>query len=113
MSLKSENLSRLFYKDGTQVQYATHLQDSDWHRGCSNISKSRKPYKCAVGCELPSGSGYTSLSMMAGCGRLDGFVDFALCDNHLHETERMLEQTIDDAETESILACWLQMMDMK
>ena len=111
MSVKDENLSRLLYKDGTQVQYATHLQDSDWHRGCSYTTKSRKLYTCALGCELPAGSGYTSLSMMAGCGLLDGFVYFALCDNHLHETESLLKQTLDDAETEFILECWLKILD--
>lgn len=110
MSLKNENLIYLFYKDGSQVQYATHLHDSDWHRGCVHVAKSRKMYRCAVGCELPPGSRYSSLSMMAGYGRLDSCVDFALCGLHLHETEELLGTVISDADTDSIFTCWLKLI---
>ncbi|PAX99845.1 hypothetical protein CKO50_19230 [Pseudoalteromonas sp. HM-SA03] len=111
MTVQNEKLSLLFYKDGSRVMYASHVQDSDWHRGCSNVIKSKKPYKCVMGCELPVGSGYTSLSMVAGYGRLDSYVDFALCNEHLQETEALLEQELSDAESESVLECWLSIID--
>lgn len=78
---------KFHYKNGENVSHVGHLETTQWHRGVSLINKSRKNFTCVFGCNIPKGSSYVTLEIMAGNGRADSMIDFALCQFHQSETE--------------------------
>ena len=108
-----ERLTELHYKDGSQVSYASHLHTSTWNREGTRVTKkSRKDFTCVFGCSIPKGSTYLSLEMMAGLGRADSCVSFALCEHHNKETEALIGNPVSsDIETSEILRSWLQLLN--
>lgn len=101
----------LFYKGGDRVSYASHLYTTMWHRGAHITKKSRKPFTCACGCNIPAGSIYLTLEMMAGSGRADSIADFALCKTHQNETEALLGRPISrEVDTDEIIKAWVKIL---
>lgn len=108
------SLEDLFYKGGEKVSYASHLDTTMWHRDTSTTKKSRKPFTCVCGCNIPVGSTYLTLEMMAGSGRADAIADFALCKTHQKETEALLGQPISmDVDTDDIIKAWVKILQSK
>lgn len=99
--------TKLYYKDGLQVFDACHLDTTIWYRGVHITKKSRKAFRCICGCTISAGSSYLTVSMLAGSGRSDSIVDFALCDTHQRETESLLGRVIStDVDTVDIIKVW-------
>lgn len=103
--------AELYYKDGSQVFHACHLDTTMWHRGTRVTNKSRKSFTCACGCNIPVASTYLTLEMLAGSGMADSVVDFALCVTHHKETEALLGQPIStDVDTDDIIKAWVKIL---
>ncbi|MEE2025357.1 HNH endonuclease [Alkalimonas mucilaginosa] len=103
--------AELHYKDGSQVSRACHLDTTEWYRETRITNKSRKPFTCACGCNIPTGSTYLTLEMMAGSGRADAIADFALCSVHQEKTEALLGRPIStDIDTDEIIRAWVQIL---
>lgn len=104
----------IHYKDGLCVSYESHLETTFWHRDTSITKKSRKPFTCVCGCNIPVGSTYLMLEMMAGCGRADAIADFALCRTHQKETEALLGRPISrEVDTDEIIKIWIKILQSK
>lgn len=88
--MTNSTYTKFHYKSGDAVSHAEHLKTSMWHRGVSNTKVSRKDFTCVFGCTIPQGSSYVTLEIMAGDGRADSMVDFALCHFHKSKTEGIL-----------------------
>lgn len=105
------SLKGLFYKGGEKVSYAAHLDTTFWHRDTCITKKSRKPFTCVCGCNIPAGSTYLTLEMMAGSGRADAIADFALCKTHQKETEALLGRPISrEVDTDEIIKAWVKIL---
>lgn len=104
----------IHYKDGLCVSHASHLETTFWHRDTSITKKSRKPFTCVCGCNIPVGSTYLTLEMMAGSGRADAIADFALCKIHQNETEALLGRPISrEVDTDEIIKAWVKILQLK
>lgn len=99
----------IYYKDGQEFPFEYLIGTTTWHRGIHVTRKSRKLFTCACGCDIPIGSTYLTLEMMAGGGCGTFLVDFALCRIHLNATEVLLGKPISsDIHTRQIIKIWVQ-----
>lgn len=105
------DLDHIFYKDGSSVSNASHISTIMWHRGEHVTKRSRKSFTCACGCNIPTGSTYLTLEMMAGGGCGTFLADFALCSKHQEATEALLDKPIStDVRAVDIIKAWVKIL---
>ncbi|WP_422491064.1 hypothetical protein [Endozoicomonas sp. ALE010] len=110
--MQKKQVTDLKYKDGEKVAHPMHLSNTSWNRdGVKKVKKSRKECVCVFGCEITTGSQYTSLEMLAGSGGCEtSCVSFALCEAHTLETEKELNHPLTQIPSQMI---WLRYGQLK